>query len=204
MTELDNQVPREVRQWLQTVSLSLPLGVHIYVAGGCPLSLRMGLDVTGVDVFLVGSDILEDKYQWKISEDDEGYEQKQLRFHNRLFEEEYSYQRSHVDAGKIENIRCILFENDFPVLFYFIKDYRTRLSDILMAFDFDICRMWVNDLNTLDWEIRCSSLAEKAIETKLVTLKDNDYFFTSFIRIQKQRVEKYKKKLPSFRFVKEL
>lgn len=201
--ELNKQVPIEVREWLQTVSLSLPTGVDIYVAGGCPLSLETGQEVTGVDVFLTGAEILAEKYKWEITEDEWDNEIKRLKFHHMTFEIEEEYLFTPVDYSICEATRLMLFD-DFHVWFYFINDVDVTLADIIMSFDFDICRAWIENLNTLNWEPKLSVVAQSALSTELITVTDNEFLFYPHLVTQKERVRKYKKRFPDFKFVKEL
>lgn len=195
-------IPLEIREWLQKICLSLPIGANIRVAGGAALDLYLDRPVSNIDVFITGADIIEDKLTF-VDLTDDGWPDRALKFYGKTLtaETENRHLRP-TNLNKDIEYREITIENIVCKL-YFIPEC-IGLTDIIMGFDFFICRAYISDLADVNWEATLTIKAKECLDTEIVIVKDSETVFFSSSTTEAERVAKYKEKFPKFKFVKEL
>lgn len=199
---MSNLVPFKLREYIQSVSLSLPIGVKIEVAGGAALDIYRGVIPRDIDVFVTGCEILTEgkHFSWR-KDDSNWFPESHMTFFGMDFKTIQSDQNYETKEGSVVSE----VEIDGMNLQLITINEQMSLLDLLDTFDMDICRVYIDDINTLEWEPLLTSEARHALNSKEVQVgaKNHELFPHAHFK-ERQRVEKYKKKFPGFRFYKEL
>jgi hypothetical protein len=203
---MSDLVPLSLREYVQRIALSVPTGVNVFVAGGAALDIHRGVVPNDIDLFVTGCDLLtEDKhYSWRTAAEDNEWlelcEAHYLTFFGHEFDE---YQSGRYNLNKHIILSNTYFEG-MKLQLICINPIMS-IGDVTQTFDMDICKAAIPETSSLEWWPVLSSVAEEALRTGVVNICDgNDTIFGGNTEYKtRQRVEKYKKKFPGFRFVKE-
>lgn len=195
-------VPLKIREYIQNIGLSLPIGVGIEVAGGAALDIHRGVIPTDIDLFITGCEILTEGKHFKWRKDDSSwFEEHHLTFFGVDFKT-----ISSVDYA-MEKDKATVSETEIDGMKLQLITINERMStfSLLETFDMDICRAYIDDVCTLEWEALLTGDAREALVKKEVRVGAiNDELFPHAHFKERMRVNKYKKKFPGFRFYKEL
>lgn len=195
-----NLVPLEVREWIQTFSLSMPRGVGVYVASGTALDLYRDKEPEWIDIWVTGAEILQN--QKDIDNEKEIYTTflEKLKQKNGL----------KIDDRYIISDTC-------DVIYCEVKEKRIKLFlaapimafyNLIEEFDFRVCRMWVDDINTTKWELGATEEAIQDYKNNMLILDKNEkekQVFDCDTTLSRQlRIGEYRKKFPTFKVYKEM
>lgn len=195
-----NLVPLEVREWIRTFSLSQPIGVGVSIAGGTALDLYRNKTPDYIDIWITGATILETA--------NDAEEDRDL-YHTFLTKLKQKHGFKQEDRYIISDCCDVVYGEvkDVKIKLFFVSPL-ISLNQLVDEFDFNICKMWVDDINTLGWEVNALNTTIRALELKMIildTLATDRKVFDCDTSLSRQlRISDYRKKFPDFKIYKEM
>jgi len=152
---MNDLVPLKLREYVQRLALSLPIGVGVYVLGHGVYEVANGNKTKNINLYITGFEILTEgkHYQIRETDDNSSYDGKKryLTLYGREFSCLVPYSLS---TDQTTTYRQTIDGVDLTLI---LIEKQGALTAINSKFKLNISRAYVDDVNTVEWTYTTSN-----------------------------------------------